>query len=186
MAEAWVAVGAWEDNTMAFTPYGNVDTEAGGTGQPFPATPSAGNVMSDTAPINNALGYGRSYAAPQADPMQYYFQLGQQMLQQQAQLQQQMAQQQGSGMDNSFDVGANPMLTAGFDPNWLTQRLAAGSANGASIQKMGGDGMMGGGGKKKPTPEGDTSDLPDGGVAAGWDTPTVPSYGGMKGAGRLF
>lgn len=36
-------------------------------------------------------------------------------------------------MDNSFDLGAGGMLTAGFDSNWLSQRLATGSANGAKI-----------------------------------------------------
>jgi hypothetical protein len=133
-------------------PQGNVDTELGGMGQSFPPVAGGGNVQSDTAPINYALGYGRRYPQ-QPDPMQYYFQLGQQLLQQQMAMQQQMASQMGqmqgnSGggnnpLDNSLNLGATGMLTSNFDPNWLASRLSAGSANGA---KIGGITSGGGGG----------------------------------------
>jgi hypothetical protein len=133
-------------------PQGNVDTEMGGMAQSFAPAAGSGNVQSDTAPINYALGYGRSY--PQRpDPMQYYFELGQQLLQQQMamqrQLQPQMAMPQAGGSaapaTDSFDLGSTGLLTGGFDPNWLASRLAAGSANGASIQS----GSKGGGGGQR-------------------------------------
>lgn len=169
---------------MAFTPYGNVDTEAGGQGQPFPAIPSAGNMQTDMATSNAILGYGRTYAPAQPDPMQYYFQLGQQLLQQQAAMQQSLAQSNGMPQ-GSLDLG-NPMLTAGYDPTWLTQRLDAASANGAAIGGMGKNPGQGPVTRGRGTPEGDTSKLPYGGMSAGWDTPTTPSYSGLKGAGRLM
>lgn len=105
-------------------------------------------------------------SAPQADPMAYYFQLGQQLLQQQQAMQRQQMQPQGvaaPAIDESFDLGTG-MLTAGFDPNWLAQRLDAGSANGASIQSGGGGSIGGmGGAGKKPASSG-------GGVGSGSST----------------
>lgn len=69
--------------------------------------------------------------------MNYYMQLGQQMMQKQmASQQQQIPQQQAPPMVAPDDEGSgfgSPQLTAGFDNNWLSQRLAAGSANGAKI-----------------------------------------------------
>lgn len=126
-------------------------------------------------------------SAPQADPMAYYFQLGQQLLQKQQAMQQQLQPQQpatlsGGGPDTSFDLGSTGLLTAGFDPTWLTQRLDAASANGAAI---GGIGSNPGQGPVTRGAGGKSGDgLPAGGTGAGWNTPTT--QGSPAGAARLF
>lgn len=68
--------------------------------------------------------------------MDFYRQLGQQLLS----AMQPPAQQAQEEMP--FSRGS---LTEGFNMNWLSERLVAGSANGAKISGMlGGGGMMGG------------------------------------------
>jgi hypothetical protein len=84
-------------------------------------------------------------AAP-ANNLESYYELGMQLLQRQMQMMQQQQASQPAMLQatpGSLNLG-NDQLTSGFDMNWLDQRLAAGSANGASIQKPAG----GGGGRK--------------------------------------
>lgn len=90
----------------------------------------------------------------QGDPMAYYYQLGQQLLQQQIAMQQQMTaqmgqmeQQQGGVPAGNLNLGGSSFLTSGFDPGWLSTRLSAGSANGATLGGSGGGGGGMGGGK---------------------------------------
>lgn len=124
------------------TPYGNVDTEMGGIGQPFPDSPITGNRQSDTANYNSMAGYGSPQ--PASDPMRYYFELGQQLLQQQQAMQQQVdSGQMPAAPASSLNLG-NQMLTAGYDPDWLTQRIAAASVDGAKIGTISSDSRGGG------------------------------------------
>jgi hypothetical protein len=75
--------------------------------------------------------------------------------------------------DQPLDLG-DGSLTGGFNKDWLSQALAAGSANGAKIGGMGSGGGGGGGGK--PPPGGGGGGMGGGGVED-------PSYGGYAGYG---
>jgi hypothetical protein len=68
--------------------------------------------------------------------LQHYMQLGQELIQRRAQQMQMQSQMQAQPrMQGPTPTPSNYQsnLTSGFDLNWLDQRLAAGSANGARI-----------------------------------------------------
>lgn len=101
-----------------FTPEGNIDSEGlGGSvaAQSFPDVPGGGNVMSDTANFNAVRSTAR---------FDYYEALGKQLM---------SALQGPATMDTTSQNTSGDALTSGFDNNWLAERLAAGSANGAKI-----------------------------------------------------
>lgn len=112
-------------------------------------------------------------AAPTPSPMQQYEQLGaayRQLSVAQAQPQQ-ISPLTGPVSDQ---LGVPPSnLTAGFDRNWLSKQISAGSADGAKI------GGGGGGGKKQQEDDMDDPHNPN------RDAVTQREYGKMKGAGRL-
>lgn len=103
--------------------------------------------------FQNMMGLGLQQPAPampdfaslQSNQMGMYMQLGQEMVQRQMAAMQQAFQQMQAMQPptqpdgQSLNLGNN-MLASGFDMNWLSQRLAAGSANGASIKGLGGGG----------------------------------------------
>lgn len=107
-------------------------------------------------------GLGQEPVSDADQRMRYYMELGRDIAvrkaneslmaaQQQAALSAQMMGQQPptvGGSDNSLQLG-NTLLSMGFDPNWLSQRLSAGSANGA---KIGGMTSGGGGGGEDYVP----------------------------------
>lgn len=101
---------------------GNYDSEGGGGEQLF-ANPSGSNTQSDLAPFNEEM---RFRATPDYD---YYASVGFEMMRLQ-QRQQMLAQQTSMQLEPMQLQG---FQAKGFDQNWLSERLAAGSANGAKI-----------------------------------------------------
>lgn len=126
---------------------GNVDTELGTAGQSFDAavTGDVGNFNSENLPFvqggmtaNGRDMFDRYFRDVNArlaeqrqgggDKLDYYAQLGQQLM-----------QALGGGPQQQAAEAGNPYggdLTGGFEADWLNQRLSAGSANGAKIGGM--------------------------------------------------
>lgn len=165
---------------------GNFDSEGGSGAQMFPAVQGGvGNVQSDTSNWNAFMGDMQAAIAPMpsfggfefkgSPQSDYYGRLGEQLMQLQRQQQQmaaqQAAQQQIMPPEGQLGLSA-PNIVDGFDMNWLSQRLAAGSANGAKITGMAGGPKGGGKKEKKPT-----------GEKGGWEDSTGGGGPGIGGEG---